>query len=258
MLSQETLDSVAVIIGINADELAQAISNEQEVKLELPTGRFLTAENESKLLDNHGKRKYDEGKSKTLKEIFEGKDKETFLNDFKTSILTDAKLEPNEKLDQATKTINSLKESLEAKEKEVLSIKSDAENTKKRANALSILPALREDLGIQKNEALDFILGSVEQKEDGIYKNGKLIVNEHQEAVSFNDFLSQEVNARGWAKKTIQGNGGKDGKKYDGKPASYSAYQKHIESKGWNEAGQEARQYLATLQAENPKFDLDN
>ena len=75
---------------------------------------------------------------------------------------------------------------------------------------------------------------------------------------SFNDFLSQEVNARGWAKKTIQGNGGKDGKKYDGKPASYSAFQKHCESKGWNEAGQEARQYLATLQAENPKFDLDN
>ena len=168
MLSQEQKDSINAALGITADELAKAISDEQEVKLELPQGRFITKENEDKMLDAHGKRRYDAGTSKTLKEVFEGKDKETFLNEFKTSILKDAKLEPNEKLDQATKTINALKESLTAKEQEVLRIQNESENTKKRANALSTLPTLREDLGIKKTEALDIILSSIEQKEDGI------------------------------------------------------------------------------------------
>lgn len=258
MLSQETLDTVAVITGIKADELAQAISDEQEVKLELPKGKFLTPENEAKLLDNHGKRKYDEGKSKTLKEIFDGKDKDTFLNEFKTSILKDAKLEPNEKLTQAEKTINALKENLTAKEEEVLRIKNESENTKKRAQALSTLPTLREDLGIKKTEALDIILSSIEQKEDGIYKNGQLVVNEHHEAVSLNDFLSQEVNSRGWVKKQIQGHGGKEGKQTGAAPKSYSDFQKICESKGWNEGSHEAKQYLKSVMVKNPDFDMDN
>ena len=258
MLSQEQKDSINAALGITADELAKAISDEQEVKLELPQGRFITKENEDKMLDAHGKRRYDAGTSKTLKEVFEGKDKETFLNEFKTSILKDAKLEPNEKLDQATKTINALKESLTAKEQEVLRIQNESENTKKRANALSTLPTLREDLGIKKTEALDIILSSIEQKEDGIYKNGQLVVNEHQEAVGLNDFLNQEVNSRGWVKKTIQGHGGKEGKQTGAAPKSYSDFQKHCESKGWNEGGHDAKQYLKSVMAKNPDFDMDN
>ena len=258
MLSQSTLDSFAAQNGITADELAKAISNEQEITLEVKEGRFLTKENEDKLLDNHGKRRYDAGVSKTLKDVFEGKDKETYLNEFKSSVLEDAKLEPNEKLDQATKTINSLKESLTEKDNTILSIQKEAENTKKRASALSSLPILREDLGINKTEALNIILSTVEQKEDGIYKSGQLVVNEHQEAVSLNDFLSQEVNSRGWVKKQIQGNGGNKPSSQGATPTTYTSFQKHIESKGWKEGSIQANQYLASLRTDNPKFDLDN
>ena len=59
MLSKEQMDSIAVMTGIKADVLAKAISDEQEVKLELPEGRFLTKDKEELLLDNHGKKKYD-------------------------------------------------------------------------------------------------------------------------------------------------------------------------------------------------------
>lgn len=258
MLSKEQKDFINATLGITADELAQAISNEQEVALELPKGRFLTQDQEEKMLDLHGKRRYDAGISKMAKENFEGKTKEEYDNSLKALILEEAKLEPNEKLNQLTNTINSLKESLTEKDKVILSIQEEAENTKKRANALSVLPTLRSDLGINKSEALNIILGSVEQKEDGIYKDGKLIVNEHQEAVGLNDFLSQEVNSRGWVKKQIQGNGGKNGASQGATPNTYSSFQKHIESKGWKEGSMQANQYLESLQKSNPKFDLDN
>ena len=198
MLSNKTMDAIAVMTGIKADELAKAISDEQEQELELPEGRFLTKENESKLLDNHGKRKYDEGKSKGLKETLEsiktdfeleGETINDVFGNYKSKIVSESKIEPNEKLAEKDKAIKTLQDSLRNKETEIETIKSKAEETNRRAKALSNMPSLREDLGINKSEALNIILSSIEVKEDGIYKNGKLIVNEHQEAVSFNDFL---------------------------------------------------------------------
>ena len=178
MLSQETMDAVAVITGIKADELAQAISDEQEVKLELPKGVFLTEDQKATLLDNHGKKKYDEGKSKTLKEVFEGKAKDDYLNEFKASILEEAKLEPNEKLAEKDNAIKALQDLVKQKETEVETFKSTIESTKRQAQALSNMPKLRDDLGIKPKEALSIILNGVEQTEDGIVKNGKLLVDD--------------------------------------------------------------------------------
>lgn len=258
MLSQETMDSLAVISGINADVLAQAISDEQEATLELPKGRFLTDENESKLLDNHGKKKYDEGKSKTLKEVFEGKDKDEFLNSFKSSILDEAKLEPNEKLTEKDNAIKALQDSLRGKETEIETFKSTLESTKRQANAMSNMPKLREDLGLRRSEALSIILSDVEQTEDGIVKNGKLLVDEYQSAISLEDFLKNETNERGWIEKKIQGHAGSQGKQTVTTPKSYNDFLKYCESKNWKEGSYEAKQYLTQIRGKNPDFDMDN
>lgn len=119
MLPQEQNDFINATFGVTADELAQAISDEQEVKLELPEGRFLTTENEAKLLDNHGKKKYDEGKSKTLKDVFDGKTKDDFLNDFKANVLAEANLEPNQKLREKEEILNDLRTKLQNKDNEI-------------------------------------------------------------------------------------------------------------------------------------------
>lgn len=258
MLSQQTLDALAVNSGIEADVLAQAISDEQEQTLELPKGRFLTSENESKLLDNHGKKKYDEGKSKTLKDVFEGKTREDFLKDYKDSVLEEANLEPNQKLEEKNTIIEDLQNKLRGKDQEIETIMS--ENTKKQrvANALSQMPELKDGLGISKSEALNLILSNSELKEDGIYSNGTLLTDDYQSPIEVKDFLLREVNSRGWSKKKIQGNGGRKPGQQSEKISTYTEFQKYCESKGWNESSQEAISFLNKVKKDNSDFDFDN
>lgn len=257
MLSKEQMDSIAVMTGIKADVLAKAISDEQEVKLELPEGRFLTKDKEELLLDNHGKKKYDEGISKATKEAFDGKDKETFLTELKTSILADAKLEPNEKLTEKDNAIKALQDSLKTKESELETVKSTIEETKRRAKAISALPTLREDLGIKKDEALSIVMSNVEIKDNVIHKGGVPMLDSYQSPISLDDFLKQEVETRGWTAKKIQGNGGKATTQTVATPKSYTEFQKYCETKGWNEGGYDAKQYLASIKAKNPEFDMN-
>lgn len=265
MLSTEQIGTLAAMSGITADVLATAISDEQEVKLELPEGRFLSTENEQKLIDNTAKKKYDEGKNKGSKEVLEsvktnfsleGDSMDDLLGNFKANILKDANLEPNEKLAEKDNAIKALQDSLKNKESEIETFKSDMERTQRQAKALSSMPKLREDLGLKKEEALNIILSNVEVKEDGIYKNGNLVVDSYQSAIGLEDFLSQETTERGWVEKKIQGNGGRKPGYQGAEPKTYEEFQKVCESKGWNEGSLQAKEYLKTLKSKNPDFEI--
>lgn len=267
MLSQEQWNSLAENSGIEADVLAQAISDEQEIKLELPEGRFFTVENEQTLVDNTAKRKYDEGKTKGSKEVFEtvkqsfkieGDSIEDLFSNYKTTVLEEAKIEPNQKLTEKDNAIKALQNSLKLREEEAVVYQSEKEQSKRNAVALSSLPVLRENLGIKKQEALDLILANVEVREGGVYKGGQLQVDSHQSEVSFEDFIKAEVTLRGWVGEKMIGNGGKGTGVSSVKPKSYSEFQKHCESKKWSEAGQQAKVYLKALVADNASFDLEN
>ena len=257
MLPKEQQDFINATLGINADELAKAISDEQEVKLELPKGRFLTPEQEESVKDAHGKLRYDAGISKATKEAFDGKSKEEFLNELKLSILEEAKLEPNQKLTEKEKAIELLQNSLKEKETQIERIQREAAEKQQRAEALSSLPKMRDDLGIKPNEALNIIMAGVELKEDTYYKNGSPIVDEYQKPISLNDFLTQEVNTRGWVQAKPQGHGGAGaGKPTTATPKSYDEYLKVLEAKKIKEGSLEANNYLREIRAKNPDFEI--
>lgn len=256
MLSKEQLDFINVTLGVSADELAKAISDEQEIKLELPKGRFLTPEQEQSVLDAHGKKKYDEGLTKATKEAFDGKSKDDFLSEIKTAIIEEVKLEPNVKLTEKEKAIELLQNSLKDKEQEIEKIRNESTAKQRRTEALANLPTLRSDLGIKNDEALNLILSNVDLREDGIYKNGEPIVDQYQKPVAIADFLNQEVGARGWVEAKPKGHGGKEGKPAGSEPKTYDDYKKHCEAKGWREGSLEAKEYLGALKAKNPEFEF--
>lgn len=256
MLPKEQQDFINATLGITADELAKAISDEQEVKLELPKGRFLTPEQEESVKDAHGKLRYDAGISKATKDAFNGKTKDEFLNEFKLNILEEAKLEPNQKLTEKEKAIELLQNSLKEKETEIEKIQREAAEKQRRAEALSSLPVLREDLGIAPNEALNIIMSGVEQKEDTLYKNGTPLVDDYQKPIALTDFLTQEVNTRGWVKAKPQGHGGNTGKPTTATPKNYDEYLKVLESKKIKEGSLEANNYLREIRASNPDFEI--
>ncbi len=256
MLSKESMDAIAVMIGVEADVLANAFSDEQEVKLDLPKGRFLTPEAEETLLDNHGKRKYDEGKSKASKDAFNGKSKDDFLAEFKTEVLEEAKLEPNKKLAEKDNALKALQEKYQtdiaARDNEIESFKSNLKKIETNSKVEGLLPELRE--GFTKSDARLLFNSSHEIKEDGIYRNGQLLVDDLQSPIDLATAVGNFITEKNWQKLEAKGHGGKQTSTSAATPKNYDEYQQMLKSKGIKEGSQEARQILDGIKKANPEF----
>ena len=259
MLSQKTLDALAVNSGIAADVLATAISDEQEQDLELPEGRFLKSDDEAQLLDNHGKQRYDAGRSKALKDAFEGKSKDDFLNEFRASVLEEAEVEPNKKVEDLQKSLTDLQtkyqDDIEAKDL----IISEKDSRLKRVETTSQIQAFLPDLieGIDNNTAITMFNSTHEIKEDGIYRNGQLLKNDLQSPLELKDAVESFISERKWKKGKIQGHGDKKPGNNGAVPKTYAEFQQYCESKGISEGSSEAKEYLKTIKAKNPEFQMD-
>lgn len=263
MLSKQNLDALAVISGIEADVLAKAISDEQEINLDFPEGRFLTKEKENILLDNHGKRKYDEGVSKTLKDVFEGKSKEDFLTDFSKekikAALEEAKVEPNKKIADLNDSLDKLRNQLSEKDTEYERLQKSIEKEKYILEAQSYIPELPESLGLKKAEAVSLILSGVEKKDDGIYKNGELLKDSYESAISLESFIKDAVDQRGWSNNNPTGRGG--GSNASGSnstttstPKTMEEYEAILQEKGFHAGSAEAQALLQEAAKENPEI----
>jgi len=259
MLSQEQQDFINATLGVTADELAQAISDEQEVKLELPQGRFLTKEQEETLLDNHGKQRYDSGKAKATKEAFDGKSKDDFLNDYKASVLEEAKLEPNKKVEELQGSLKALQDKYENDIKEKEGLLSEKESSLKKIETTSKIGSALPELidGITKDVAITMFNATHEEKEDGIYRNGQLLKNDLQTPLNLEEAVESFVTERNWKKQEVKGHGGKKPGANGAKPKTYQEFQEYCKSKNISEGSLEAKQYLRTLKEKDPEFQMD-
>jgi predicted methyltransferase MtxX (methanogen marker protein 4) len=256
MLSKKQMDAFAAMTGITADVLAKAISDEQEVELELPEGRFFTKEKEETLLDNHGKRKYDEGISKATKDAYDGKSKDDFLKGIKSTLLEEAKVEPNKKVTELESSLEVLRNQILEKDTAFESLKGSVDGERKMLKAQSFIPELPESLGLKKSEAANLILNGVEIKEDGIYKNGELVKDSMQKALSLEDFIKESVNSRGWAKVPSGRGGGSGGAvgASSSKPKTIEEYEAVIKEKGLHIGSAEAQAILQEAAKETPEI----
>lgn len=260
MLSQKTKDAIAAMYGITADELATNISDEQEVELELPEGRFLTSEQEATLLDNHGKNRYDAGVSKATKDAFDGKSKDDFLADYAkekvTEALEEAKVKPNEKIAELNASLEKLRNDLTEKDTAYETLQNSVQGERKMLEAQSYIPELPESLGLKKAEAAKLLLNGVEIKEDGVYKNGELVKDNMEKAQSLEDFIKESVDQRGWAKVPTGRGGGSGGAGGTGgstsTPKTMEEYEKVLKDKGYHPGSEEAQALLKEAAKETP------
>lgn len=253
--------------GLTVEVLTKALTSESEVDLEIPTGRFLTADNEATLLDNHGKKKYDEGKTVgsevMLKDLskeagFETaiKDSKEFLTQFKTNILDGAKIEPNKKVEELEASLESLRGVVTEKDTTINDLQSKITGISVNSKIKEAIPELKE--GVNKDDVLTLFKASYSIKEDGVYKGDTLLKDDLQNPLTVEQSMSSFLGGRDWIKKSISGNGGK-GKTggSTGSIGSYSEFQKICESKGWNEGSAEAKQFLQNSRQANKNFDMD-
>lgn len=250
------MDALAELTGITADELAKAISDEQEVSLETPKGVFITEEQKAEMLDNHGKRKYDEGKSKAMKEAYDGKEKDAFLNELKNSILEEAKLEPNKKVEELNVTVENLRTKLQEKEGEFDGLKSNMAKEKRMLEIQSTIPDIPENVGLSKQEATNLYMLGREFKDDGIYLNGKHLTDEYERSIDVPTDVKNWYEQKGWGKKPAGRGGGTQGAA-GGSPAipkTMEEYNAYLESKGLKEGSMEANAILRQVAEANPEF----
>lgn len=259
MLPKEQQDFINATLGVTADELAKAISDEQEVKLELPQGRFLTKEQEETLLDNHGKQRYDSGKSKALKEAFDGKSKEDFLSDYKASVLEEAKIEPAKKVEELENSIKTLQQKYNTDISEKDRLLSEKESSLKRIEITSKISNSLPDLvdAITSDVAVIMFNKEHEIKEDGIYRNGQLLKNDLQAPLNLEQAVDSFVTEKNWKKQEHKGHGGKKPSAGGSTPKTYEEFQEYCKSKNMSEGSYEAKQYLKSLREKNPEFQMD-
>lgn len=257
MLSQKTMDSLAAISGVKADELAQAISDEQEKELELPEGRFLTKEKEETLLDNHGKRKYDEGKSKALKDIFEGKSKEDYLEDYKKSVLEDAKLEPNKKIAEKEEALKALQKKYETDISEWTNkyqgLETKLNGVNLNTKISNLLPS-ELPVGLTREDATMIVANNFQFKEGQVYKNGEVLRDDLQNPITMQDAIKGFVEERKWSVQKPKGRGSQKPSFKGVEPKNYDEFVQLCESKNISPGSIEGKQLLKKFAEKNPEF----
>lgn len=263
MYKKEILDKIAGTLGLNAEEFAKGITSQDEVDLTLPEGRFLTKDQETQLIDNHGKKRYDAGveaaREMQLKEMsklvgFEEsiKDPQKFIDNFKANILEEAKIEPNKKVQQLETSLETLRNTIKEKDTAYQQLESSLNNMKTRTKLLDAIPKLAEN-GLKREEVLDLFLRTHEVKDDGVYNNGQVLQDNLAKNRTVEDVISSFVTERGWDYKENP-KGRTNNPKPNGSPITFEDYETEIKEKGLHPGSQEAQALLKTYVEQNPEF----
>lgn len=271
-MNKKVIESLASVLKLDVKVLTKAIETEGEV-IELPDGaRFLTKEEVETIKDNHGKTRYDAGKTAgsemLLKELGEKvgfdetvKDGESFINKYKDSILKEAKVEPNKKISELETSIENLRGQITKKDADYQELQNSVKSERRMLEAQSYIPELPETLGLKKSEAANLILNGIEIKEDGLYKNGTILKDSMEKPLTLEDYVKSSVTERGWGTKPTGRGGGSGGAggaggsgSGGGLPKTMDEFEAQLKEKGLHPGSEEAQSLLAEAAKETPEL----
>lgn len=265
MLSKKGIEQLAGALKLNVEELTKVFTSEEEKELELPKleiftdGEFSTFK--ENLLDSHGKTKYEEGRKIgneiLLKEMsrevgFEIpiKDPNEFITKFKSSILETAKIEPNKKVQELETSLSNLQKKLDEKDGEIAKITEQSKQKETRLKVQSLFPDLSEKIGLNPEDmATLFFNKGYEVKEDGVYRDGKILKDARENTLKLNEVVSGFISERKWNVEQPTGRGGgAQGKGATSNlPATLDEYEAYIKEKGINPGSVEANALLKEI-----------
>jgi hypothetical protein len=266
MYNKATIDKIAGMLGLNAEEFATGFTSEDEVELKLAEGRFLTKEQEETLKDNHGKTRYDAGseaaREMQLKDMsklvgFEEsiKDPQKFIETFKANILKQAKIEPDKKVSELEASLETLRNTILEKDTANSNLQSEIKNIQTRTKLLGAIPKLA-DIGLKNDDVLDLFLKSHEIKDDAVYYNGTVLQDDMAKNMPVEKVLNTFVSERGWDyKDDVDPRGRKKNPNPNpGGGNTFEDYENEIKEKGLHPGGQEAQALLKTYVENNPEI----
>ncbi len=264
MLSEKTIESMAGMLKLNVEELTKGISSEDEVNIDMPSLKVFTTKDYDTLLDNHGKIRYDAGKlagnEMSLKNLSEEigidtvKNAKHFVETFKVKILEEAKVEPNNKIQELETSISNLQGVITEKDNAMNTLSNRVKTNEQKFTVRSLIPTLPENIGINTEEATTLFFTGLEIKDDGVYKNGVLQKDHLENPITLEQSVKDFVSSKGWDKKNPVGRGGGNQGGGTPNPKTYEDFLETIGGKGWAEGSAEANALLQDIAKENPEI----
>tara|TARA_R110002020_G_scaffold334555_3_gene549812 strand:+ start:4868 stop:5677 length:810 start_codon:yes stop_codon:yes gene_type:complete len=267
-MNKKVIEQLAGALKFDVEELTKVLTSEEEVDFKLPeTIKIFTNDEFEQIKDNHGKNKYDEGKLASsemqLKDMskkvgFEDpiKDADEFIKAYKKSILDEASIEPNKKVEELQTSLEKLQGLVSEKDKAITDLENTFKQKETRITAQSLIPDLPKNIGLSKSEATSLFFLNHQIKDDGIYKNGEKLKDDVEKPLDLATAVSKYVSEKGWDKspEPIGRGGGSQSQGSNGKPESLKEFEEYISQKGLNVGSAEANALLKEMATENPEI----
>jgi len=202
-------------VGIDVDALKEALTSDEEVKIEFKSGTFLDDDKLTELKNTVKKEGYNEGKvagveieAKRVKEKFgidiEGKNFDNIFEAHGKTVLEQAKIEPNKKVQELTKSLDNLRtqyeNDLRQKNEEVTqlnsklgSFKIDSELSKHIPNGLKGIKPNQFKVLAKANYEFDFDGDNFVAK-----KNGEVLKDKLEQPIDVKNLMADFATQNEW------------------------------------------------------------
>ena len=275
MLKKDQITKIESLLKLPAGSLATAIADEKEVDVTIGELSVFTPEELTTRDANTKKGGYDGGKAAAIEMLvkeqreklgldFEGKDMDKLIEAFKEKTLKDAKIEPNQKINELNGIITNLRKTITDKDTEVTGLKGQIATSKQDTRLIGMFPANRLSV-LNDTEYLASIRSQYTfEEEDGVEvvkKNGEILRDKTtQNPIKPEDIVGSYFTERKWVDEKQPGRSGRGAGNDTGKPGistKLSELAKEWTDQGKSIQGSEFQAALEAAQKANPSFDLN-
>jgi hypothetical protein len=253
------------MLNLNVEELTKGAASENEVDIEMPDLKTFTPKDLETLLDNRGRERYDVGRIAEREIVYKELSKEIgidtiknhkdFVGAYKNLILDEAKVEPNQKLDDANSSIEKLRGQITERDSDYLLLQKKVTENQVKFDVKSFIPKMPEGLGVTKDDATSIYFMSHEVKEDGVYKNGALQKDSYETPLTTEESVNSFITEKKWNVTAPPiGRGGGSGGSGSGTPTTMEDYEATLKEKGFTPGSADANALLSQIAKDHPEI----
>lgn len=257
--------SLADMLNLDAETLAKAVQSSEEPTIKLPDGKFHLDSDIEELKENLKKEKsksYEEGKTAgieiTTKTFSRAsgldtiKDPDEFVKALSDKIASDAKIEPNKKVEELNISVEKLQKQLSESEQKYSELQNNLREESINNRILSKIPDSVNKFGIDKKEALIIYKTGRKITDEGVFVGDQLVKDSYERPISVEQDVESFIAKKGWLDKPEGRAGQSSGA--GNLPKSFSEYEEVLKEKGLHPGSIEANELLASMAKENPEI----
>lgn len=271
-LKKETIEAIAKLTKIKADDLQAAIADEKEVDLSIPDNLTALTEDEiSTLKKNEYKNGKESGVEMAVKEVkqelnldFQGKSVKGLVEAATKKAIEDAKIPANEKVAELQKKVETLQATVQDQDKKLSEKDNEVAGVKLKSELYKHIPA---GASLENDEVIELMKlkgYGFEMKDGKVIStlNGEAISDKLSNAIPVKDVITgflkeKKLVADGSGDDDVKGRGAGSGKP-PVKFTKLSEIKAKFQAEGKSTLGMEFNEAVQKAVADNKEFDMQS